>query len=232
MAKKRGMTERKWLVAVEPMDMTDYYGDRFTERKARLLMLAACLRQPKYLKRKPVRSMLDLLAKHYSDPKKPDKSFDSAEARTRYKALERFADATDDGPVHGVAYGVIAAAEPTSITEELGDSLSYLVYSCMFDIAAGLGDGADAEQAAQADLVREVLGNPFRKITVKPAWRTSTAVALARQAYQSEDFSLLPILADALQDAGCDNEYILDHCRGPGPHARGCWVIDLVLGKA
>jgi hypothetical protein len=62
-------------------------------------------------------------------------------------------------------------------------------------------------------------------------WRTSTAVALATQMYDSRDFSAMPILADALQDAGCDNTDILDHCRGPGPHVRGCWVVDLVLGK-
>jgi hypothetical protein len=62
-------------------------------------------------------------------------------------------------------------------------------------------------------------------------WRTSTAVTLAQQMYDSRDFSAMPILADALQDAGCDNADILDHCRGPGPHVRGCWVVDLVLGK-
>jgi hypothetical protein len=49
--------------------------------------------------------------------------------------------------------------------------------------------------------------------------------------YDSRDFGAMPILADALQDAGCDNEDILDHCRGPGPHVCGCWVVDLVLGK-
>ena len=62
-------------------------------------------------------------------------------------------------------------------------------------------------------------------------WRTDTALTLARQMYESRDFSAMPILADALQDAGCDNADILNHCRGEGPHARGRWVIDLVLGK-
>ena len=66
-----------------------------------------------------------------------------------------------------------------------------------------------------------------------PAWRTDTALALARQMYESRDFSAMPILADALQDAGCDNDDILNHCRDAnGPHVRGCWVVDLVLGKA
>ncbi|VTR97955.1 Uncharacterized protein (Fragment) OS=uncultured bacterium PE=4 SV=1 [Gemmata massiliana] len=79
--------------------------------------------------------------------------------------------------------------------------------------------------------LREIFGNPFRPVSFSPSWRTSTAVALASQMYESRDFSAMPILADALQDAGCDNSDVLDHCRGKGPHVRGCWVVDLVLGK-
>jgi len=64
-----------------------------------------------------------------------------------------------------------------------------------------------------------------------PQWRTSTAVTLAEQMYNSRDFAAMPILADAIQEAGCDNADILNHCRGNEPHVRGCWVVDLVLGK-
>ncbi len=70
-----------------------------------------------------------------------------------------------------------------------------------------------------------------RSVICCPAWRTDTAVQLARQMYEGGEFGAMPILADALQDAGCDNDDMLNHCRGPGPHVRGCWVIDLVLGK-
>ena len=87
------------------------------------------------------------------------------------------------------------------------------------------------ETANQIALVREIFGNPFHPITFASSWRTSTAVTLASQMYKSRDFSAMPILADALQDAGCDSADVLDHCRGPGPHVRGCWVVDLVLGK-
>jgi hypothetical protein len=80
-------------------------------------------------------------------------------------------------------------------------------------------------------LLRDIFGNPFRSLTFSPEWRTDTALALARQMYESRDFSAMPILADALQDAGCDNEDILDHCRTEQTHVRGCWVVDLVLGK-
>ena len=80
--------------------------------------------------------------------------------------------------------------------------------------------------------VREVFGNPFRPITFSPEWRTDTAVSLARTMYESRDFSAMPILADALQDAGCDNDVILNHCRDTDQlHVRGCWVVDLILGR-
>jgi len=84
----------------------------------------------------------------------------------------------------------------------------------------------------QADLVRDIFGNPFRPVAFDPAWRTDTAVALARQMYDSREFGAMPILADALQDAGCEDEQVLNHCRdATAPHVRGCWVVDLVLGK-
>jgi hypothetical protein len=83
----------------------------------------------------------------------------------------------------------------------------------------------------QATLLRDLVNYPFRPVTFDTAWRTDTAIALAKQMYESRDFGAMPILADALQDAGCDSEDILNHCRGDGPHVRGCWVVDLVLGK-
>ena len=67
---------------------------------------------------------------------------------------------------------------------------------------------------------------------MNPDWRTTVVQALCRRMLDSRSFDVLPILADALQEAGCENADILDHCRGPGPHVRGCWVVDLVLGKA
>jgi hypothetical protein len=89
-----------------------------------------------------------------------------------------------------------------------------------------------AEARVQADLLREVFGSPHRPQPFDPAWRTDTAILLARQMYSERDFSAMPILADALQDAGCDSEEILNHCRGPAPHVRGCWVVDLLLNRS
>jgi hypothetical protein len=96
-----------------------------------------------------------------------------------------------------------------------------------------------ADQGEFADLLRCIFGNPFRglkvgfrPVTLNPAWLTSTVLTLAGQMYESRDFSPMPILADALQDAGCDNEDVLYHCRQPREHVRGCWVVDLILGKS
>src|SRR5262249_30224679 len=84
---------------------------------------------------------------------------------------------------------------------------------------------------ARVSSFHELFGNPFRPVTLAPSWNTGTVAALARHVYAGSDFSAMPVLADALEDARCDNRDILDHCRGPGPHVRGCWVVDLLLNK-
>jgi hypothetical protein len=97
----------------------------------------------------------------------------------------------------------------------------------------------DTERAAQAALLRDIFGNPFRPVTPDPAWQTPQVVALAQAAYDQRelpagtlDVARLAILADALGDARCDQADLLAHLRGPGPHVRGCWVVDLILGKS
>jgi hypothetical protein len=87
------------------------------------------------------------------------------------------------------------------------------------------------ERREQCRVLRDVIGNPFRPATLAPSWLTPTVVGLATQMYDSRDFSAMPILADALQDAGCEDQGIPGHCREPGLHGRGCWAVDLVLGK-
>ncbi len=90
-----------------------------------------------------------------------------------------------------------------------------------------------AIRAWYPDIALELVGpNPFRPVTFDATWRSGTVVSLARHIYESRDFGAMPILADALQDAGCEHADILTHCRGNGPHVRGCWVLDLVLGKS
>ena len=88
------------------------------------------------------------------------------------------------------------------------------------------------EESAQCRLYREVFGYPFAAVEFDAAWRTSSALGLVRQMYGTRDFAAMPILADALQEAGCDDAEILDHCRGETEHVRGCWVADMVLNKS
>jgi len=88
-----------------------------------------------------------------------------------------------------------------------------------------------AEYAVQADLVREVFGNPSRPVTVEPAWLTPGVQALARRIDAEQRFDLMPALGDALEEAGCRNSTVLVHCRKTGVHARGCWVVDSLLGR-
>jgi hypothetical protein len=82
-----------------------------------------------------------------------------------------------------------------------------------------------------AGYLRDIAGNPFRPVACDPRWRSETVVALATGIYAERAFDRMPILADALEEAGCDSADMLSHCRGDGPHCRGCWVVDGVLGK-
>ena len=97
--------------------------------------------------------------------------------------------------------------------------------------ASSLAAQTKLKKQGVAVIIRDIFGNPFRPVAFAPAWRSDTAVSLARGMYDSRDFGAKPILADALQDAGCDNDDILSHCRGEEAHVCGCWVVDLVLGK-
>ena len=89
-------------------------------------------------------------------------------------------------------------------------------------------------RARQTDLIRDIFGNPFRSTPVNPSWlkwNGGVVRKMAEAIYEERRFAELPILADALEDAGCSDSDLLSHCRGAGPHVRGCWVVDLILGK-
>ena len=87
------------------------------------------------------------------------------------------------------------------------------------------------ERFAQIALLRDIMGNPFLPVTLDPAWLTSTVKQLAEVIYADRAFDRMPILADALEEAGCTNADILNHCRQPGVHVCGCWVVDLLTGR-
>jgi hypothetical protein len=102
------------------------------------------------------------------------------------------------------------------------------VLDALFTISLLEGEGS---KTGQCNLLRCTFGNPFSPVTLDPAWRTPAVVQLARSLYEERRFEDMPVLADALEEAGCQDATVLEHCRGPGPHVRGCWVLDLLLGK-
>jgi hypothetical protein len=100
-------------------------------------------------------------------------------------------------------------------------------------LVAGSDSAAkQAERAYQCALLRDVLGPAaYAPAPFDPAWRSATAVPIAWAMYADRDFSAMPVLADALEEAGCADPVVLAHCRRPGVHIRGCWVVDALLGK-
>jgi hypothetical protein len=96
------------------------------------------------------------------------------------------------------------------------------------------GGSYEAERAQQAVLLHDLFGNVLRGAAVDPCclgWADGTVAKMAATIYGGRRFGDLVILADALEDAGCTDADLLDHCRQPGAHVRGCWVLDLLLGK-
>jgi hypothetical protein len=95
-------------------------------------------------------------------------------------------------------------------------------------------DAHGVEEAALAGLAREIFGNPFFQAVIDQSWltrRDGAVVKLAQAIYADRVVERLHVLADALEDAGCTDADLLGHLRGPGPHVRGCWALDLILGK-
>jgi hypothetical protein len=119
------------------------------------------------------------------------------------------------------------------LTDDTFEGFEYTLHCAGGALKKYRGRQFRAEKVVLSGLLRDVFGNPCRpRPEFATEWRTDTATTLALQMYDSRDFSAMPILADALQDAGCDNDDILSHCRDTSlPHVRGCWVVDLVLGR-
>jgi hypothetical protein len=213
MAGGRAMTEAEWLAATDPTPMLKFMQGRASGRKLRLLAVACC------------RRIWHLLVDEQS--------------RNAVDVAERFADGLTGETQRQTAADAAMLArfglEQQMITEYPAEAVNFTIASDLPVNAAAAAFYAAVEeqgQVSQVQLTHDIFGNPFRPVTFSPSWRTDTGVSLARQMYESRDFSATPILADALQDAGCDNEHILNHCRDTSlTHVRGCWVVDLLLDK-
>lgn len=196
--------------------------DRVSERKLRLFAVACC--------RRLLSSPLLDVAERVADGQASEDARVLAEA----EAFARFVAARD------------RPAAEWSLEEEMANRALTLVlergaYQAL-DAAElarrtrGCPEGGhwvfdQREEAKQCALLRDVVGFPVR---FDPAWRVSNdhaAATLAATIYAEQAWDLMPILGDALEEAGCTDEAILAHCRGPDPHVRGCWVVDLILGR-
>jgi hypothetical protein len=224
------MTETEWLAATDPVPMLTHLEPpperkwNVSKRKLRLFSVGCCRRLHGGKLSAGERNATET-AETYADV--------GMTVDDLAHANGLLGNDIRDGPVHcamSVGIGAYVAYMVEQIVHTAGKDFSKRRFRWLLNRNA-VRTAERAERQVLADLLRCVVGNPFRPVTFSPSWRTDTAVSLARTMYESRDFSVMPILADALQDAGCDNDDILDHCRGSGPHVRGCWVCDLVLGK-
>ena len=204
------MTEAEWFVCAEPGLMLSFLRGWASDRKMRLFG-SACYRS--LWSRFPVNEL------YWDIPRASEAYADRMITKQAFKLAQKRVEPFEGPRVSGEAWEVAARSSQHARGETLAPPGCPVVRE------------QPEELPIQVALLRDIFGNPFRPATLAPAWRTSTVTALASQMYESRDFGAMPILADALQDAGCDNDDILNHSRGPGPHVRGCWVVDLVLGK-
>ncbi len=215
------MTEQEWLESTHPTDLARWVkGVR--RRKARLFACAIC------------RSVWDELT--------------AAPAKEAIEVGERHADGLAAAPELDRARN-IAGRESMAIyalSEAIdGEWQQQLLEQGAALRAAWAAFGPNptfqeliwhqgSTQELQCLLLRDLIGNPFRPVAIDRTWLTWNGGAIAKFAqsvYDNRAFSCLPMLGDALEEAGCDNLDILVHCRGEGPHVLGCWVVDLLLGK-
>jgi hypothetical protein len=204
------MTEEEWLACEEPMPMLAALRSRASDRQLLLFCVAGFY-----------------LARSYD----PDDGTRLLNEPT-IESVARFAD------------GLAGSEEMRSVWRARGFPPTVAGPEHPFEWAASFLERAGREDVLHrphrgyprsrefVPALHDIFGNPFRPAAFSPEWRTDTAVALARQMYESRDFGAMPILADALQDAGCDSEEILSHCRdASAKHVRGCWMVDALLGK-
>ena len=216
------MTEAEWLVCEDPTEMLHNLPSP-TERKQRLFGVACCRQNWDLLTDTRLQNVVVVAERLADDP-----VTEATRVETEVAAWEAD-DRIGDFPRHiEVVIPLVQRGYAVSSAEACArifcESAEYYAEGSF----EGLGEELRTEQAV---LTRCIFGNPFWPAHILPAWLTSTVVSLANGIYSERAFDRLPILADALMDAGCDHADVLDHCRSEGPHVRGCWVIDLLLGK-
>jgi hypothetical protein len=196
----------------DPPKLWELASDKASDRKLRLLAVAFCRCAWPLLTDERSQAAVEV-AERYADGNA------SEDERVEACLAANSADVADvDSPA---AQAAVHAAMMSH----------HLHISCEAACEALLGPDGDELNEELADIVRDIFGPSHRPVMADPAWLTSTVVQLATAIYDERGFDRLPILADALEDYGCTDSVILDHLRGPGPHVRGCWALDLLLDK-
>jgi hypothetical protein len=248
------MTEQEWLTGVEWMDLWVYSAceiGRLTDRKKTLFAISACRHIAHRLEDPSVIRAFEVTERF------ADGAADATEYEQAFEAVDR---ASDECYFHQRSQLIQAATRAvrwmcagdmdkiSSASEFVADIYGYeaAIAEGILTLNASPAEGEAIWQNStfisgkvvgeriQADLLRELIGNPFRHISFDPAWlawNNRCIERIAQAIYDERAFDRMPILADALEDAGCDNADILNHCRSGGEHVRGCWVVDLLLGK-
>jgi hypothetical protein len=224
------MDQDAWVACDLPDPMFSYLDGRITDRKGRLFGCACC-RRGWHLTTDLVRHAIEL-AERYADGLVAESEVDAAVNAAFAARGLNFGMAHAAGP-DGTCDVCVSAV--WAVAEAVANAAAHPVRDKTADIWA---EAHARERRIQADLFRDIFGNPFRPPVFEPAWVTDPVARLAQAAYDDREMpagtlrpSPLAAVAAALEDAGCDNEKILGHLRSPGPHVRGCHIVDHLLHR-
>jgi hypothetical protein len=230
------VTEEEWLTLSDPLKLLAYLHGWRRQRRWRLFACACCRRIWSAVHDPRSRNAVEV-AERYADGLASVDELATAREGAAVVAEElltaREAATDAPGPYADAAAGCAclwAAEDDSSI-----NSVASHCASEALEVTARIDPhSATTAREGLCDLIRDLFGNPFRLARADPSWlswNNGTVARMAEAIYSSGTFEDLPVLADALEEAGCANADILAHCRGPGEHARGCWALDLLLGK-
>jgi hypothetical protein len=219
------MTEAEWLAGTDLSQLLRQLGRKARTRKLRLFAVACCRRAWERIPHEACRQAVEV-AERFADHQASNQEREQATRAVR--GLCRLGGSASAS--YSVAYHVVRGTRYTFVNARIAAAFAVFTVPGVRQ----LGDGY-AEGAAQCRLLRDIFGNPFRPVFVDPtwlAWSGGTVRKLAQAIYDERAFERLPVLSDALEEAGCTNADLLGHCRQPGEHVRGCWAVDLLLGKS
>jgi hypothetical protein len=238
------MTESEWLACSDPQKMLDYLRSELrvkaNERKLRLFAVACCQVIGIWMPDKRSRRGIDT-AEKYADGLVGEielkvATHEAAVANEILIGKQTYLSESARAALYTLLdqeFTWVAEVVTSAIRFSISDAIDGYRFSLEADSEA-VKIATSRENLRQINLLRDCFGNPFRPIVIELTWlgwNGGTIPKLAQGVYEERAWDRLPILADALEEAGCTNADILNHCRQPGEHVRGCWVIDLILGK-